>query len=249
MADTIVLTASAGTFTGLAAALGTVPVTVEEHPLISFEPPLDWTGLDAALADASSYGSIAFTSPRAARAVVERVHIAGLSWPRERGPAVWAVGPATLAALQGALGPVREPQSPTDPDLSAAATLARAMLESGAEGPVLFPCGEKRRDDLPTILRAKGIPVHEVVCYRPVLASRSQAAAAAERGTVVVVASPSVVELLAGACPGSGRPRLVAVGPTTAASARSAGWPPAAVANEPSTRGVASAITGLLAGR
>jgi uroporphyrinogen-III synthase len=245
MGETIVLTASAGTFSGLAAALSKVPVTVEEHPLIRFEPPVDWSQLDTALTEPSRFESVAFTSPRAAQAVVERIRIGGLRWGGDLRPAVWAIGPATADALQSMLGPVRVPRVEANP--SPAGALAQAMLEAGAVGPVLFPCGEKRRDDLPAILRSKGVEVHEVVCYRSVLASRSQAGAAAATASVVVVASPSVLRLLVEACPPSERPRLVAIGPTTAASARAAGWTPAAVANEPSIHGVASAITRLLA--
>ena len=66
----------------------------------------------------------------------------------------------------------------------------------------------------------------EVVCYRSVLASESAAHAAAARGTVLVVASPTVADLLVRACPPDARPDLLAVGPTTAASARASGWSP-----------------------
>lgn len=245
MGETIVLTASAGTFSGLAAALSRVPATVAEHPLIHFEPPLDWSPLDTALTEPVKFGSVAFTSPRAAGAVVERIRAGGLQWSTDVHPAIWAIGPATAHPLQ-VLGPVRMPASGAEAAVSPAAALAHAMLEAGAMGPVLFPCGEKHRDDLPTILRAKGMEVHEVVCYRSVLASHSQAGAAAASGSVVVVGSPSVLKLLLEACPPASRPRLVAIGPTTAASARAAGWAPAAVATEPSVQGVASAITRLL---
>jgi uroporphyrinogen-III synthase len=247
MGETIVLTASAGTFSGLAAALSKVPVRVEEHPLIRFEPPVDWSPLDTALTEPSRFESVAFTSPRAAQAVVERLRIGGLRWGGDLQPAVWAIGLPTANALQSVLGSVRVPSPRAEANASPAAALAHAMLEAGAVGPVLFPCGEKHRDDLPTILRAKQVEVHEVVCYRSVLASRSQAGAAAASASLVVVASPSVLRLLVEACPPSERPRLLAIGPTTAASARAAGWTPDAVANEPSIHGVAAAITRLLA--
>jgi uroporphyrinogen-III synthase len=123
------------------------------------------------------------------------------------------------------------------------------MIREAVSGPVLFPCGDVRRDELPKELRQNGIEVHEVVCYRSVLADESQARTAAATGTVLVVASPSVADLLARACPRATRPELLAVGPTTAASARAAGWSPAAVANEPTTRALSSAILDLLAHR
>jgi uroporphyrinogen-III synthase len=250
MAITIVLTASAGTFPGLADALREMPVQVEERPLMRFSPPHDWAPVDAKLDRVSIYGAIAFTSPRAAQAFAGRMQARGMSWGEEASaPVVWAVGPATATALQGAMGAVRLPVSRDTGKLGAASALARAMLEAEVTGPVLFPCGELRREELPEELRKNGIEVDEVVCYRSVLADESEARAAAARGTVLVVASPSVVDLLTRACPRSTRPDLLAVGPTTAASARAAGWSLAAVAAEPTARALAAAMRGLLAGR
>ena len=250
MADTVVLTASAGTFPGLADALKKIPVAVEERPLLSFEPPLDWKPLDAALDQITSYGSIAFTSRRAAQAFTARIQSRGMSWSgREDMPVVWAVGPATAAGLGGVLGSVRVAGRGDTASMGAAETLARSMIQEAVRGPVLFPCGDVRRDELPKELRKSGIEVDEVICYRSVLADESQARTAAARGTVLVVASPSVAGLLARACPRATRPELLAVGSTTAASARAAGWSPAAVANEPTVRALSTAILGLLANR
>jgi uroporphyrinogen-III synthase len=120
------------------------------------------------------------------------------------------------------------------------------MIEEAVSGPVLFPCGDARRDELPQILRQNGIEVDEAVCYRSVLAPASDARLAAERGTVLVVASPSIADLVARACPRGSRPALLAVGPTTAESARAAGWSPAAIATEPTARALAFAIKSLL---
>jgi uroporphyrinogen-III synthase len=247
--ETIVLTASASAFPGLAEALRGVPVVVEQRPLVSFTSPLDWAQLDAALAARSRYGALALTSPRAAEAVVERIRLCGIVWHEGISPAVWAIGAGTMAAIQNTLGIVRQPSRPAMHEVSPAVTLARAMLESNLAGPVLFPCGEKHRAELPTMLRAHGIGVDEVVSYRAVLADPAQARAAVVGSSLLVVASSSVVELLAAVCPPAARPQLLAIGPTTAASARAVGWAPAAVASEPSTQALASAITGLLAAR
>ena len=250
MADTVVLTASAGTFQGLAEALKEVPVAVEERPLLSFGPPLDWKPLDAALDRLNGYRAIAFTSRRAAQAFTARMQARAISWSGgDKMPAVWAVGPATAAALGGGLGSVRVPGQGNPAGLGPAGILARIIVQEMVSGPVLFPCGDLRRDELPTDLRKHGIHVDEVVCYRSVLADESQARTAAARSTVLVVASPSVADLLARACPSAARPELLAVGPTTAASARAAGWFPAAVANEPTVRALSTAILDLLANR
>ncbi len=250
MPPTVVLTASAGTFPGLAAALKAVPVVVEERPLLSFAPPLDWVALDVVLDRLNGFGTIAFTSRRAAKAFLARWRARGKSWNDGNGmPAVWAVGPATAAELAGELGPVRVPDGAGSSSTGAAENLGRSMIQESVNGPVLFPCGDARRDELPQILQENGVEVQEVVCYRSVLADESEARTAAATGSVLVVASPSVADLLARACPRGTRPELLAVGPTTAASARAAGWSPAAVANEPTTRALSAAIRDLLANR
>jgi len=241
MPGTVVVTASAGTFPGLVEALRALPAAVEELPLMSFAPPLDWTPVDQALAELERFEAIAITSPRAARAFAER-----LGGPREH-PPVWAAGEGTALALGSGLGPVRTPSDDAAGTLGAAAALSRDMLEAGVRGPVLFPCGEIRRDELPARLRAEGIEVAEVVCYRSVLADEAAARNAAERARVLVVASPSVADLLARACPPGIRPALLAVGPTTAAAARASGWPPAAVARRPAVDALVAGVRSLLA--
>ena len=97
-------------------------------------------------------------------------------------------------------------------------------------GPVLFPCGEIRRDELPARLRHEGIEVEEVVCYRSVLAGEETRRAGAARAG----RHPRGREPQRGRPPGARlsarrpRPRLLAVGPTTAAAAARArdGRPP-----------------------
>jgi uroporphyrinogen III methyltransferase / synthase len=243
----IVLTASEGSFPGLSDALTSKDLTVLERPLIGFTAPEDWTPLDHALERLDGYQAIAFTSPRAGNAVVERARFRGIAAAPRR-PTVWATGAATASALQDWLGPVRVPTTATRSEEGAAAALARAMLAE-TRGPVLFPCGEARRDELPMILRESGVQVDEVVCYRTVLSSVAEAKAAAASGAVLMVASPSVMGLLARACRPGDRPRLFTIGPTTAAAARNAGWIPSAVADEPTLRGVLGAIDGLLTAR
>jgi uroporphyrinogen III methyltransferase / synthase len=250
MTDTVVVTASVGAFPGLVAALRKIPVMVEERPLMNFAPPLDWAPFDAALNRIAEYRAVVFTSPRAAEPFAARLKERRAHWAAEPDlPAPWASGPQTATALHGALGPVRLPLRRGRGQLGAAKALARAMLEEKVCGPVLFPCGEAHRDELPAELRQSGIAVDEIVCYRSVLAGESEARVAASRGSVLVVASPRVASLLARACPRGTRPELLAVGPTTAESARAAGWSPSAVASEPTARALASAVRSLLANR
>lgn len=247
MLGTVVVTASAGTFPGVVEALRAMPVAVEECALMTFAPPLDWRPVDAAVADLARFEAVAFTSPRSARAFAERLAALG-GTPGGRAIA-WAVGAGTQAALGDGLGEVRRPDAATIGTRGAAAALAEAMVAAEIAGPVLFPCGDIRRDELPARLRDDGIEVEEIVCYRSVLAGEVDARRAAERAQVLVVASPSVADLLARACPEGVRPALLAVGPTTAAAARSSGWPPAGVAARPTIDALTSAVRTLLANR
>lgn len=250
MSEVVVVTASLGSLPGLTPGLRAIPIAVEEHPLMSFAEPEDWGPVDRALGRVSGYCAVAFTSPRAAQALVNRLRRLGISWPRgESAPLAWAGGPATKAALEGVLGPVRMPVGSARARWGAAGALARAMLEARTGSPVLFPCGESRREELAHGLRASGVEVDEVVCYRSVLASEATARAAAMRSTVLVVTSPRVAGLLAAACPPGRRPDLVAVGPTTARSAHEAGWPPAAAAESPTAEAVSAAVQSVIAQR
>ena len=242
MPPTVVITASSGTLPGLLEALRQVPVPAEEYPLMSFAPPRDWRPLDQALERIARFDAIAFTSPRAPRAFAER--------RGERAapalPPVWAAGAATVAALAGLVSEAHTPSAKAVGERGAAAALAAAMLEGGVRGPVLFPCGEIRREELTTRLRHEGVEVEEVVCYRSVLAGESAARSAAERAGILIVASPTVADLLARACPPGARPTLLAVGPTTAASARASGWPPDAVAARPTVEALVAGVRSLL---
>jgi uroporphyrinogen-III synthase len=247
--ESVVLTVSPGAFPGLADGLRELSVTVDEVPLLTFAPPMDWTPVDRALADLSRYDALSFTSPRAATAFIGRYNEMGHDADR-RGdvlPPVWSGGPGTTAALAPLAPAVRSASEDETGRVGAAAALAAAMLEAGVEGPVLFPCGEIRRDELPTRLRHEGIEVEEVVCYRAVLADEEMARAAAERAAILVVASPSVADLLARVAHSGARPRMLAVGPTTAAAARASGWPPAAVADRPDVEALLAGVRSLLA--
>jgi uroporphyrinogen-III synthase len=245
---TVVLTASAGAFSGLGEALPGSRIELRESPLVSFSPPPSWDQVDAAL-EGQRYATIALTSPRAAYALAQRMRACRLSWGEAKTPQVWAVGAATAEPLRDLVRRVRQPASSSDSELGAAERLAQAMLAAGAPGPVLFLCGDRRREELSGILRAHGVIVDELVCYRTVLATLEQAAAALAGADLVVVASPAVLNLLAQSCPTSKRPPLVAIGPTTASAARAAGWEPAAVPEAPTTAALASAINGLLTPR
>jgi uroporphyrinogen-III synthase len=216
---------------------------VVEIPLLAFAAPADWAEVDRAIAGLRRYAAIAFTSPRAAAAFGGRWEEIG----RGSLPPVWAAGRRTASALQPLARGIRTPPVDEIGRMGAAAALAALMLREGIAGPVLFPCGEIRRDELATRLRQEGVEVDEVVCYRSVIAADETAREAVRRAGILIVASPSVAELLARASAPTPRPPLLAVGPTTAAAARAAGWAPAAVAAHPEVDALVAEVRSLLA--
>ena len=250
MGQIVVVTASAGSLPGLDAALREFSLAVEARPLLRFAEPDSWAPVDQALNRIVEYRAVALTSPRASQALVGRLRNLGIAWPADGPwPLVWAGGPATESGLQGALPRVRMPPAESTAEVGAAEALARAMLEAGTGSPVLFLGGDSRREELTARLTARGIRVDEVVCYRSILASEAEARAAATRADILVVTSPRVAELLVTACPPEGRPALVAVGPTTAASAGARGWLPAGVAAAPTVQAVVGAVQSALTQR
>lgn len=245
------MTAAEGGFADLGERLRELRVHVRERPLLTFAPPESWTEVDAAIARLDQFRTLVVTSPRGAAALVDRLVHAGRPLPRRDGTLdVWAAGATTAAALGARLGPVRTPARDLLRRMGASAAIARTLLaEASSTGPVLYACGADRRDELPTLLTAAGMQVHEVVCYRTVLATEAAARAAVAHADIVIVSSPSVASLLARSCPPGLRPELLAVGPTTAERARSAGWVPAAIAERPDADALTAGVRALLSSR
>jgi uroporphyrinogen-III synthase len=246
-APIVVLTTAAGSLAGLAETLRAERVTVREAPLLSFGPPADWAPVDRAIFRLPDFRAVAVTSPRAAEAFASRLAFHRVNPPR--GQDAWATGAATATPLGQLFDLVHTPSSLVTIDAGAGSMLATAMVAAHVGSPVLYACGDTRRDDVPAVLRAAGVVVEEVICYRSVLAEPDEARRALSGADVLLVASPKVAGLVARVCPKDERPALVAIGPTTAAAARAAGWAPAGVARRPSLDAVADRIRALVKGR
>jgi uroporphyrinogen-III synthase len=96
-----------------------------------------------------------------------------------------------------------------------------------------------------TVLGAAGRVVETVEAYSTVLAPPGHAKAVVAAADIVVVTSPGVARLLASVAQRE-RPALVAIGPTTADAATTAGWAPDAVAECPAVSAMAAAVHSLL---
>ena len=237
---TVVLTTAPGSLAGLGERLRGDGLTVREAPLLSFGPPEDWGPVDRAISRLPRFAAVAVTSPRAAEAFAARMKAHRVNPPA--GQEAWAAASATAAPLRDLFDPVRVPSSLVTLDAGAGSMLANAMLAARVGSPVLFVCGNARRDELPSALRAGGVTVDEVICYRSLLAPEEEARRALAGADVLLVASPRVATLAARVVAGDERPALVAIGPTTAAAARAAGWAPAGVARRPTVDAVVERI-------
>ena len=168
--------------------------------------------------------SLALTSPRAVRALanIGNTHASTLAYLKSL-PA-FCLSNAT-AELAKSLGfDVRDAASKTAGDLG------RFIAKQEVVSPVLFPCGNQRRDELPDTLRSAGLEVLEVVTYQ------SQALDANAAGHLVhsiMAAKPEVCVLFS---PSGARElarlfdsrfistmKVVAIGPTTASEMKKLG--------------------------
>ena len=206
---------------------------------MSFAPPLDWAPVDARdRGDLSRYsGGGVHLAAGGARRSPTRVAALGGHGRRHRGLGRRGRRPRT--ALGDALGTCGRPSSATVGGRGAAGALARAMLAAGCGARCCFPAATSAGTSCLRGSGDEGIAVEEVVCYRSVLAGEAEAREAAQRAQMLLVASPSVADLLARACPPGARPALLAVGPTTAAAARASGWPPAGGRRRPTAEALA----------
>jgi uroporphyrinogen-III synthase len=231
----ITITLSPGSLRGLTPSLAELGHLVRERPLLHFVPPDDWAPLDNALANIGRYRAIGLSSPRAATALRDR-------WINGNGitgalPEIWAAGQSTAARLLGfshAHAPKRE---------SGASALADLMLAAVVDGPVLYLCGEERRDELPERLRSAGRTVDEVVCYRAELASPNDIVAALEGTDLILIGSHRLITIAVQLELAGPRPGLICLGRATAQTARLVGWEPVAVAESPTMDAVVEAVS------
>ncbi len=204
-------------------------------PVLAFDF-LNTEALHARLRQSDRYGGLIATSPRVGRAlrlVFDEERSLQSLW-QER--TAFAVGPKTAESLRALSFDVQGEKTGT------AAELAAYIAESDPSGPLLFLCGNRRREDLPEGLRAAGVAFEELVVYETRLREDLSLPPPAE-GRWLVFFSPSGLEAVRRAETGSlSAYRCAAIGPTTAASLEEAGVVSEAVASSPTPEGVVEAI-------
>ncbi len=214
-------------------ALTEAGFTVVAQPVLQFTA-VNQQALLVKLKRPDDYAGLLVTSPRAVQilAVCLDPEI-GRAWKTK--PA-FVVGPRTAALLRD-LG--FRPQGEAAGD---ARTLAPLLTSQLWENPLLFPCGNRRRDVLPEALRAARVPFEECIVYETHL-RRSLDLSTFAAADWLVFFSPSGVEAMQQAQGiDHAAVRHAALGPTTAEALEVAGWTVDAVADAPTPEALARAL-------
>jgi uroporphyrinogen-III synthase len=155
------------------------------------------------------------------------------------GTTAYAVGPKTADELRALSFEVEGEEAGT------AEALAADIVADAPEKPLLFLCGNRRRDALPDRLTAEGVAFEEVVAYETHPRTDLSLPPPGD-DTWLAFFSPSGLEAAQRAeVDGSlADYHCAALGPTTAEALEQAGLTPAAVAPAPSPDGLVDAILG-----
>lgn len=221
---------------------------LEQRPTIALVPPSDPRPAREALSGLDRFDWLIFTSSNGVRFFFDRLASVEPALPAPRGRAA-SIGPATSRELEARGFPATVVASE-----SRAEGLADALRERVRPGErALLVCPEESRPLLAERLQAQGLSVEAVPFYRNVAAPEVGAIALdviSGRYDAVVFTAPSTLRrLLEGAAERPAELRaalariaLVAIGPVTAGALEEQSFEAAAVAPEPSDRGIAEAL-------
>lgn len=227
----------------LAARCAELGAEVIEFPVIRIVPI---PGPDLPPAD-RPYDWMLFTSANAARCLADALRAAGRDARALPAARVSAIGPATAAAVERAGLRV---------DWTAAESTAEGFLKEFPDDPVgkrfLLFRARQGREALPETLTRRGGSVDIVPLYdtQPdeAAADNVRVELAERAADAVLFCSPSAVRAFQAALPETlGPAKIVCIGPVTAAAAREAGLPVAAVAERQSDAGMVEALSAAFA--
>ena len=139
-------------------------------PTIAIEPPSDWSGLDAALAELESYHWIIFTSANGVHFFFERLRQKGKDVRDLKGVNICCIGPATARQLEA-----RGIRADLVPKEFIAEGILKSFAEIDLEGKkILIPRAAKARELLPEGLKKMGAEVVTATTYRTVSSGRKR---------------------------------------------------------------------------
>lgn len=182
------------------------------------------------------YAGLIFTSPRAVEAFSRAFPETGdTGW---KSKVLFTVGPRTAAAIR-ALG-----YKPEGESTGSAEQLAAYIRRRHTGGTLLFLCGDRRRDELPSLLHEAGIRTEEIVAYRTCLRTL-HAWPGDKKPDWVVFFSPSGLEAMLHSPEVSLESiSIAAIGSVTAETVRAQGFRVRATAREPTPEALALALQG-----
>lgn len=221
----IVVTRARAQASELAQRLEAMGAEVIQFPTIRIVPPADAGPLRRAVAEASSFDWIAFTSANGVDAFWDALRGQGRD-SRAIGTArVAAIGPGTAAALE-ARGIV--PDLIPDRFVGEAVAEALAQADELAGKRILLPRADIAREALPERLRSMGAEVVEVDAYATVQDGEGadEVRRAIQDGKVdwITFTAASTVRAFASLVGGNlGRARVASIGPVTSEAAASLG--------------------------
>ncbi len=238
----VVLTGLARGAGPLAAALRRQGASVAAVPVIEVAPLPEGAAALRSVLDTDGVAWVAVTSSTGARCLLDAVDdLRSLG-----GVKLATVGPATAATMATAHVGVD-----LVGDGSGAAALAASIgAPEGSRRRVVFPAAADARPELPELLRSAGWQVDVVPVYetRPTVLRSSQVESLQSCEVAVLTSPSSVAALEASAVEHElTRPAVVAIGPTTADAARTAGFV-TTLAASPATTSLVEAVA-VAAGR
>jgi uroporphyrinogen-III synthase len=154
-------------------------IEIIEKDMIEIRPLK--TDAIATLVNSLSGNIVVFTSANAVKAVAEQMR----NENRLNSCRLYVVGESTGAAVLNYLKVVPEPVTTSD-----ARSLALEIIRREQPGPVIFFCGDRRRDELPRALIDAGYELNEVIVYQTDLTPKR----VHEQVDAVVFLSPSAVQ-------------------------------------------------------
>ncbi|ETP45171.1 hypothetical protein F442_08385 [Phytophthora nicotianae P10297] len=169
------------------------------------------------------YCGIMITSPRSAIAVCNVVNALDAKLKKEvleklRAKPVFSVGEATSRELQP-LEVVCKGDDAGSADLLSAYLHQDGVLPADCEEkPMMFLCGDKRRDVLPDSFRSRGLPLEELVVYQTCAVQTVEFPAECKVPDWIVFFSPSGLKVVKDLDLPWGSIRKAAIGKTTAAA-------------------------------
>jgi uroporphyrinogen III methyltransferase/synthase len=232
---------------------GAIPV---ELPSIEIEPIEDREAVTAAIERLRSgeYAWCGFTSANAVELFFERLAEAGLDARGFAGARIFAIGPATAAAL--AERSLRADVVPAEYVAEAVVEAMKSHVRPGER--VLLPRAESARAELVRGLEELRATVDEVPIYRAAVPpdASPEVLAGLRAGRIDVAtftASSTVRNLVAmlgdvSALAGDGRPLIACIGPVTADTARELGLTVDVMASEYTVEGLVAALKEHFAG-